>query len=171
MTIISIILGAIMIIVGMSCAFNPGATFLQAGFLISIFMLVYGILGIIRVFKKQSGILDAVISVLALIVGVCAIIKPGTTLAVDIMIIYMTAAWFTLRGIFEIILAFSVKNINRNWIWELILGILSLVVGIYSFAHPTVMALAIGLLIGFYFITTGIDLIVMAVAVNKIIKE
>lgn len=52
-------------------------------------------------------------------------------------------------------------------VWGLIVGILGVILGIYSFAHPMVTALTAGLLIGFYFIESGIDLIVLAVAVDS----
>ena len=42
----------------------------------------------------------------------------------------------------------------------IILGALELIVGIYSIAHPGVLAVSLGFLIGFYFVESGISKIV-----------
>ena len=42
-----------------------------------------------------------------------------------------------------------------------VLGVLELIIGIYSFVHPAMMAVALGILIGIYFIEAGINVIVI----------
>ena len=84
------------------------------------------------------------------------------------MIVYMAAFWFVLRGAFAIALAIKMKGVESKWWLGLIIGILSIVVGIYSFAHPVFMAVATGILIGVYFMEGGIDMIVAAVTIKKV---
>ncbi len=43
----------------------------------------------------------------------------------------------------------------------IVLGVLELIIGIYSFVHPAMMAVALGLLIGIYFIESGINVIIV----------
>lgn len=168
MTVLTIILGVLMIFFGISMMCTPLATFLSAGYFLGIMMFVYGIAGIIRAFQKQSHIFETISSVLAVIVGFIALIRPGSTLVLDGMIVYMAAFWFVLRGALAIALAFEMKGIESKWWLGLIIGILSIVVGIYSFAHPMFMAVATGILIGVYFMDGGIDMIVAAVTVKKV---
>ena len=170
MTVLAIILGVLMVFAGVSLMCTPLATFLSAGYFLGIMMLVYGIIGIVKAFQKQSHVFETIMSVLAVIVGVIAIIRPGSTLILDGMIVYMAAAWFVLRGACSIVLAFQTKSVNKNWIWVLIIGIMSLVIGIYSFAHPGVMAVATGILIGFYFVDAGIDMVVGAMIAKQITR-
>lgn len=170
MTVISIILGILLIFAGISSMCTPFLTFLAAGYFIGIIMLVYGVAGIVRAFQKTAGAFEVIMSILAIIVGVFAMIRPGSTLMIDVMLLYFVAFWFTLRGIMSIVMAFQVKSVSKSWFWWLILGILFLALGCYSFAHPAVPALATGLLIGFYFLETGIDMIVSALTISQLKK-
>ncbi|MCR4908606.1 MAG: DUF308 domain-containing protein [Lachnospiraceae bacterium] len=168
MTVVSIILGVILIIGGFSCMMTPGQTLLSTGYFLGIMMFVYGIFGIIKAFQKRNTILETVVSVLAVIVGLVALFRPGSTLAIDAFIVFMTAFWFLFRGILSVVLSIRMKDVNKNWIWGLILGIICAILGLYSFAHPYVTALAVGFLIGFYFIEAGIDLIFSATLLKSV---
>jgi len=42
---------------------------------------------------------------------------------------------------------------------SIVLGVLEIILGIYSIAHPAVLAVSLGLLIGLYFIESGISMI------------
>ncbi|MBO5551535.1 MAG: DUF308 domain-containing protein [Lachnospiraceae bacterium] len=170
MLVLSIIFGVLMIIMGISLMCTPIATFLSAGYYLSILMLVYGIIGLVRAFKKQSSIFETVASVLGVIFGVAALVRPGEILVLDAVILYMVALWFLVRGIFSIVLAIRVRNMTSQWIWELIIGILSVILGFYSFAHPGVTAVTTGMLIGMYFVESGIDMIVASIALHRIVK-
>ena len=77
MSIISIILGVLLIVGGVCCMFTPFATFLSAGTMIAIMLFIYGIFGIVRFFQKEVGVLELIASILAIIVGVIAFIRPG----------------------------------------------------------------------------------------------
>ncbi len=171
MTVLSIILGILLIFGGISLMCTPLATFLSAGYFLGIMMLVYGIAGIVRAFQKRAYITETVCSVLAVIVGVIALIRPGSTLVLDAMIVYMAAFWFVLRGAMSIAFAFRMRGIDKGWFWGLIIGILSLIVGIYSFAHPMVMALTTGILIGVYCMEAGIDMILTGITIKQIKDE
>ena len=170
MTAISIILGVLLIFAGISSMCTPFLTFLAAGYFIGIMMFVYGVAGVVKAFQKKAGVFEVIMSILAIIVGVFAIIRPGSTLMIDIMLMYCVAFWFTLRGVMAIVLAFQVKGISKGWFWWLILGILSLILGCYSFVHPAVMALTTGILIGLYFVEAGVDMIVCATTLKQIMK-
>lgn len=171
MAVISVILGILLIISGFSCMFTPFATFLSAGYFVGIMMFAFGIAGIVKAFQKRSTVFDTVMSILAFIVGIISLVRPGSTLVFDIIILYMVAAWFLMRGIMAIVVAFQVKGVTSNWFLGLIIGILSIILGLYSFAHPAVTALTTGILIGFYFVETGIDLILATIMVNQIKDE
>ena len=82
----------------------------------------------------------------------------------DGMLIYLMAGWFLLQGIVDIFLSFRQKKRGegKGWIWTMILGILGLLVGIYSFVHPLFAAFTIGILVGIYFIESGINMVVIA---------
>jgi uncharacterized membrane protein HdeD (DUF308 family) len=162
MEILSFIFGILLIIGGVSCMFTPLATFLSTGYYIAFILLLFGVSGLIRAFQKKAGTMEIIISVLALIAGIFAILRPGNILLFDAMAIYCVAAWYLLQGIASVLISFQVKDTNKNWIWGLIVGILGILLGLYSFAHPGITAITSGMLIGFYFIQAGVDMIAIS---------
>ncbi|MBR3016271.1 MAG: DUF308 domain-containing protein [Clostridia bacterium] len=167
MMIISIILGILMIVGGIFCMATPLTTYLSTGYFMSAMLLFFGIAGLIRCFMKKANALEIVVSVLAIIMGLIALFLPGTTLVFDVMMLYMTAAWFVVQGIVSIVLAFKLKGTDELWFIGLIAGILGVIVGVYSFLHPAVLAVSSGMLIGFYFIQSGIDTIVLGAVIDR----
>lgn len=171
MSVISIIFGILMVICGVSCMFTPMATFLSTGYFITILMLVYGVFGIVRFFQKKTGVLDLIVSILAVIVGILCLIYPGTSLEINGLILKLIAVWLIIQGVVNIVTSVTAREEQSGWIWGVIVGILGILVGIYSFAHPGVEALTIGVLIGLYFVEAGFDMIVMGSAIGAAKKQ
>lgn len=169
MSVLLLILGILMIILGISCAVTPLATLAAAGYFIAVVLIVSGISGIITGFQFKVYGMNFVVSILALILGVLAVVRPGGIETIDTILIYLFAAWLLVRGISSVSLSLKLRklDISNDWILGLITGILGIVLGIYSFIHPSVPAVAIGLLIAFYFIEEGIDII----AISRVVKE
>lgn len=166
MVVLSIIMGVLLIMGGVSCLFHPAATFFETGYFLAILMLVYGVVGIVNVVRKRAQPIELLVHIPAIIIGVIAFLRPGTTLVVDAMMVYLVAAWFVVQGLVSIYLAIRVKRIRSGWYWGLILGILGVILGIYSFVHPLVSVLTIGILVGTYLIESGLNMIVLATAVE-----
>ncbi len=168
MTVLYIILGILMMIGGFSCMFTPVATLLAAGYYMGILLLVYGIFGIIRAITEKGDALEWILNILAVIVGLFAFIKPGSTLIFDGLFILFLAAYFLIQGVIHIVLAFRIKGVSKSWIWSLICGILGVILGIYSFMHPRFAAITAGMLIGLLFVESGISMIALAFAAKEV---
>lgn len=167
MKIFTIILGVIMALCGVSCMCTPIMTFLEAGYFLVILLLVYGLAAIVRsVMQKEYG-MPFFFGILSVILGVVIMAVPGLKLMTDGMLIYMMAAWFLVQGIVNILVSMKQKKAveGKGWIWTLILGILGVLLGIYSLVHPMLLAFTFGILVGIYFIESGVSLIAMAAAV------
>ena len=164
MTILSIIFGVIMIIGGCCLMFTPLATFLSTGYYILILFCVCGFFGIIRAIVQKRIGLNLVFSLVSLILGILGFVFPQVVRLNEIMIIYCAATWFIIRGVISI-----VSGVNApkelvgmgSKIFSVIFGIIEIALGGYSFAHPVVLAITIGYLIGFYFIESGINTMVL----------
>ncbi|MBR5110684.1 MAG: DUF308 domain-containing protein [Clostridia bacterium] len=167
MMILSIILGILMIVSGACCMFTPLTTYLSTGYFMCAMLLIYGIAGLVHYFMKKGKALEIVVSGMAIIVGLISLFMPGTTLVFNTMMLYMTAAWFLVQGIVSIVLAFQLKKTDDLWFVGLIAGILGVIMGIYSFLHPQMLAVSSGMLIGFFFIESGISLIVTALVIDR----
>lgn len=167
MGVLSIIVGVLLVIAGFACIFTPFATFLATGVLLGILLLVYGVAGIIRSIGHKAGILEWILNILAVIVGLVALFRPGGTLVIDSMILVLLAIWFLAQGVIQIAMAFQIKNESPTWYVGLIVGILGIIVGIICFVNPMVSAFTVGVLIAFFFIESGISLISLGAAINS----
>ena len=169
MNILMIILGILMMLCGCSCIFTPVLTFLRAGYFLVILLLVYGLAGIIRaIASKQYGV-NFVFSIISVIGGLTASFVPGMALMMDGILLYMMAGWFILQGIVSLILSIKSKGLEggKKWILGLIIGIIGILLGLYSMLHPLLLAFTEGILIGVYFIESGVSLIVFSPGDNR----
>lgn len=164
MKVFSIVFGVLVAICGLSCMFTPLITFLEAGYFLVILLFIYGTVGIVRSVSNKTYGLDFVFDILSIILGIVILVVPGLKLMTDGMLIYLMAFWFMLQGVINIFQSFRQKKMTKGlgWIWTLTLGILGLLVGVYSVVHPMLLALTFGILVGVYFIESGISMIVMA---------
>ena len=105
--------------------------------------------------------MNFVFSILSILFGIAVLVFPQLMLFADGVLIYMTAAWFVLQGIVNIMMSVTLTKAtgSKIWILQLIIGIIGIMLGCYSFFHPAVLALSLGFLVGFYFMETGFALI------------
>lgn len=166
MTVLFIILGILLIAGGFSCIFTPLLTFMHTGYYVVILITVFGIIGIIKAIAEKRFGVNFVFSILSVLLGVVMILFPDSLLFVEGVMLIMTAIWFVLMGIVTIFNAVSVTKAlgSKIWILQLIFGILDVLIGCYSFFHPTLMAVSLGVLIGIFFIETGFTLMFSGIA-------
>ena len=87
---------------------------------------------------------------------------------IHVLMIYLLAVWFVLQGISSIYMSVRSRFFNSGWVLGLIVGIISIFLGIYTALHPTVGVLTIGILVGIYLIEAGIDLIIVGAMIGRI---
>ncbi len=161
MRVLSIILGIILIIGGIACMSTPIRTFVDGGYFLAAMLLVWGIYGIITgISKKRYGFLF-VFSIISTIMGFVLLFVPSFKFVADIVILIAMACWFVVRGVTAICASIKLKDISSSWGWGVFLGVLDVIVGIYSFVRPFALAIGIGIMLGIYFIISGINLIAM----------
>ena len=164
MVILMAILGILLILLGACCAITPLATLTAAGYFIALVLIVSGVSGIYLGVRFRFYGLNFAVSILAVVLGVVALFRPGGIEAIDKVLILLFALWILVRGCSSVALSLRVRRLRlgNDWVWGLIIGILGIVLGVYSLLHPAVPATAIGWLIALYFIAEGIDIIAMS---------
>lgn len=169
MTVLFIILGILMIAGGFSCMFTPLLTFMQTGYFVVIMIVAFGIVSIIRGISAKKFGIGFIFGILSVILGIVMLIFPQSLLFAENVMLIMTAIWFVLMGIVNIVTAFSITKAAGSGIWilQLIFGILAVLLGIYSFFQPMLMAVSLGVLIGIFFIETGFTLIFGGIAIRE----
>ena len=162
-----VIMGVLMILGGISMLATPLLNFIGAGYLIIILFFVWGIFGIVRGITEKCYDKKFFFAILSLILGIVGLAVPGAALMNNFVILYLAAGWFIVHGVLSIIEAIAVRKDGGDtgsMILGIALGILEIIMGIYSFAHPAVLAVSLGLLIGFYFIESGVNAIIVGKA-------
>ena len=104
---------------------------------------------------------------LALAVGVIAIVDPGATLAA---IILLLGAFFIVDGVFAVVKAFRVMRSDTSWWLLLLSGVIGIVAGVAVFMWPGLTALTLGYLVGFWAIVTGIFEVMVAISLRRVIR-
>ncbi len=103
----------------------------------------------------------AIFGVISIIAGVLALAWPGPTLVV---LAVLFGAELIVWGIYRLVGAITIGDAGggARTLWA-ILGVLSLLLGFYSLRHIEITLLALGLLLGIFWLVDGIGLIVSAV--------
>lgn len=163
MKIFMVILGGILILCGLSCMFTPLFTVMEMGYFLILLLLVYGIGRIVRSVAEKDYGLEFVFGILSVILGVLILVVPGLKAMTTGMLLYIMAGWFVVQGIVSICRAVNIKKNGGSSMWVLGVcsGVLCILMGLYSAVHPVVLALTLGLMVGFYFIVSGINMIAM----------
>ena len=103
----------------------------------------------------------------AIIFGIIAFIYPGLTLTV---LVILFGAWVLIDGVFRVIGAIGHRASDPDWGWQLVIGILGIVIGFLTFRAPGVTALALVIYIAAWALMIGVTEIVVAIKLRREIK-
>jgi uncharacterized membrane protein HdeD (DUF308 family) len=99
--------------------------------------------------------------ILMVAAGLCAVVWPGPTVLV---LAVLFGIQLIVSGIFSFINAFAADESGGMRVWNVILGLLGILVGLYAVRHIIVSVVALALLIGIYWVAYGIAQIYTAIA-------
>ena len=164
-----VIMGVLMILGGISMLATPLLNFISAGYLVIILFFVWGIFGIARGISEKSYDKKFFFAILSLILGIVGLCVPNAVAMTNSVLLYLAAAFFILHGVLGILNAIQSKEEAGTgfMILGIILGVLELILAIYSIAHPAVLVIQLGLLVAFYFIESGLHMIFVGSAYAK----
>jgi uncharacterized membrane protein HdeD (DUF308 family) len=163
-----ILLGILAVIVGIIAIAWPSATILALVILFAIYAFMDAGLQAARAFSSRSAgpvfghLLLALISLAA---GVVALVWPGPTAYVLVIIV---AAWALVGGLVEIFAGFQGGETAGTRAMFIVSGLVSVAFGVVLFARPNVGALTIALLFGLYAMIYGFSQIVAGVQVRQV---
>src|SRR6266581_5690399 len=91
--------------------------------------------------------------IITLLVGVLALVCPGRTL---IVVAVLFGIQLIVMGIFRFIAAFAAGDVGGGTrVLFALLGVLSLIIGLYAVRHVLITLLALALLLGIFWIVSG----------------
>jgi len=153
--------GVLAILFGVVALFLPGLTVALLIVLFSIFILIWGVVGIITSLTtmgtEKFWWLELLFSVLAVGLAVYMLRNPVDTAAIFIFFIGIT---FLVRGVVDILEGlFDGNRTGDNRVFHVIAGVIGLIAGITTLVHPISAGVAVVWVIGLYAVLYGSMLI------------
>lgn len=168
MKVFNVIVGILLILAGIYCFMNMQAAFLSLAFIIGLVLIAYGIMQAAtwisgRRGNRVSGWIFGE-GLLTILIGILMVFNPFSS---ELILSILFGAWLVASGLMRVIASIQTKrNIpGAPWAFMLIVGIVSILVGVYALFNPLVAGVAIAVLLGIFFILQGINSIVYGVSI------
>jgi uncharacterized membrane protein HdeD (DUF308 family) len=116
---------------------------------------------------KRHWWVTVIRGIAAIVFGVIAFTHP--VMAIATLVLFF-GAWVLIDGIFRIVGAIRHRGSDLDWAWQLVIGIIGIIVGLLTFHAPQVTALALVIYIAAWALMIGASEIVMAVKLRHEIK-
>lgn len=161
------ILGVISLIGGVLALANPFAATFAAVLLAGWTFLLFGILQIVQAFaiRDWPGFLwSLLLGVLTAAVGVSLL---GNPLAGALSLTMLVGVLFLVLGVVKVMYAFSLRPVS-GWVFALISGLLSILLGIMIFAdYPWTATTVLGILLAVELLSNGVFLLMVALGLRN----
>jgi uncharacterized membrane protein HdeD (DUF308 family) len=115
---------------------------------------------------KQHWWVPVLRGVAAIIFGIIAFTHP---LMAAVTLVWFFGAWVLIDGIFRIVGAIRDRS-DSDWGWQLVIGILGVMVGLLTFHAPGMTALALVIYIAAWALMIGATEIALAIKLRREIK-
>src|SRR6184192_3903576 len=116
---------------------------------------------------KRHWWIPVIRGIAAIVFGIIASVYPGLTIAT---LVLFFGAWVLIDGIFRIVGAIGHRASDSDWGWQLVIGLLGIVVGFLTFHAPQITALALVIYIAAWALMIGASEIAAAVKLRREIK-
>ena len=160
-------LGVIYVIVGIIALGSVIAATAASVFVVGIMMVIAGAVEVVNAFQIKTWgkfLFWVALGVLYIIAGFVAFENPLLTAAVLTLLL---GAALVASGIVRIILAFSMQQ-GTPWIWVVVSGIVTLLVGLIILAHWPISSLfVLGIFLGVDLVFAGASWIGIGLALRK----
>src|SRR5256884_4959275 len=117
---------------------------------------------------KRHWWVPVIRGIAAIVFGIIAFVYPGLTIAT---LVLFFGAWVLIDGIFRIVGAIGHRASDSDWGWQLVIGLLGIVVGLLTFHAPQITALALVIYIAAWALMIGASEIAAAVKLRREIKR
>jgi uncharacterized membrane protein HdeD (DUF308 family) len=116
---------------------------------------------------KRHWWVPVIRGIAAIVFGIIAFAYPGLTIAT---LVLFFGAWVLIDGIFRVVGAIGHRASDPDWAFNLIIGIVGIIVGLLTFRAPQITALALIIYIAAWALMIGASEIALAVKLRREIK-
>lgn len=164
--------GVVMTVIGILAMIWPQISTAALDLYVGWMFFISGAVGVLAMFfapTVSTFLWSLLTSALSLLVGVLLLWHPSEGAASLTLVLI---AFFLVEGVFHIVLSFSYRSaFPASWGWMLISGIADLIlVAIIMKGWPTSASWALGLVVGANLITSGLAILMVALAARRIVK-
>lgn len=165
MRVFKIAAGVILILSGVFCFANPGATFLSIAFLLGCAMLLSGMSGILAyVWISRTRETSSLLLVEGLLSVILGILVVSNQLLADAAIPVFFGMWVMFSGIMSVVEAYTHRKLEKSiWVWLLTLGLLGILVGLYAFFNTVIFTFSTVMLVGIMFVMQGVYVLLIGI--------
>jgi uncharacterized membrane protein HdeD (DUF308 family) len=159
-----VFLGVLLVVAGAAAIAFPVLSSFAVGVWAAIAFAIAGVAQVIHAFAARSwgGFLwDLLVGLLYVVAGLVMWFNP---IAGVVTLAVFLAAVLVVDGVFRAILAFQIRP-QAGWVWLLIGGILSVVLGVMIWQQlPSSALWVLGLLLGINLIFSGVSFLMLALS-------
>jgi uncharacterized membrane protein HdeD (DUF308 family) len=159
--------GILSIIVGFIAMGSPYFFSIIIAQYLGIAALVIGVISLVMaIFGKHTGhrVSEALSAVIRIVAGIILLRCIGSSVAIITLIL---AGYLAAEGVIAIVAALKLRG-NAGWVWTLINGLASLVLGFMVFSRwPNDSASILGLLFGIHTLFSGVSLLMLGISPRK----
>jgi len=162
-----ILLGVLAIIVGIVALAWPNVTILALVILFAVYAFIDAGLQAMRAFSSATAgpvFGHLLLALIALAAGVIAIVWPGPTALVLVLVV---GIWAFVGGIMEIAAAFGAGETAGTRALFVLSGLVSVAFGVVLFARPGVGAVTLALLFGLFTLIYGVSQITLGIETRR----
>jgi uncharacterized membrane protein HdeD (DUF308 family) len=116
---------------------------------------------------KRHWWVPVIRGIAAIVFGVIAFAYPGLTVAV---LVLLFGAWVLVDGVFRVVGAIGHHASDKEWGFDLIIGIVGIIIGFLTFHAPQITALALIIYIAAWALMIGATEIALAIKLRREIK-
>lgn len=165
--------GVLAILFGILALFWPGLTVSLLIVLFSVFVLVWGIVGVIvglsSIGSNKFWWLELLFSVLAVGLAVYMLRNPVETAAVFVILIGLT---FLVRGVIDVLQGlFDVDRTSDSRTFGIIAGVIGVLAGIVTLLYPVSAGVAVVWVVGLYAVLYGALAIGFALRAQRDLRQ
>jgi uncharacterized membrane protein HdeD (DUF308 family) len=162
-----ILLGVLGIIAGVIAIAWPGVTILALVILFAVYAFIGAGLQTMRAFSSSSAgpvLGHLLLAVVDLAAGVIAVLWPGPTALVLVLVV---AIWAFMAGFAEIFAAFGGGQTAGSRTMLLVTGLISVALGVVLSSRPGIGAVTLALLFGLFSLAYGVSQIMLGVHLHQ----